>query len=83
MSRGIAIATLAAALLVLAVPDSAQACAMCMGKGGGTGKAFAIGSFFLSITPLAVIGTAVWYLRRRARALRAAELEPGSPVSSR
>lgn len=82
MSRALAILALGAALLVLALPDAAQACAMCMGKGGGTGKAFAIGSFFLSITPLAVIGGAVWYLRRRARALRAAEIEPGPPVAS-
>ncbi|MCU0668343.1 MAG: hypothetical protein MUF70_03195 [Myxococcota bacterium] len=60
--------------LLLAVPGTAAACPMCLsGQGGGTGKAFAIGSLFLSITPLAVIGSAVWYLRRRARALRDAE----------
>jgi hypothetical protein len=60
--------------LLLALPGTAAACPMCLsGQGGGTGKAFAIGSLFLSITPLAVIGSAVWYLRRRARALRDAE----------
>jgi hypothetical protein len=60
--------------LLLALPGTAAACPMCLsGQGGGSGKAFAIGSFFLSITPLAVIGTAVLYLRRRARALRDAE----------
>lgn len=59
--------------LLLALPGTAAACPMCLSGGGGTGKAFAIGSLFLSITPLAVIGSAVWYLRRRARALRDAE----------
>jgi hypothetical protein len=57
---------------------------MCLsGQGGGTGKAFAIGSFFLSITPLAVIGTAVWYLRRRARALRDVEDARALPAPPR
>jgi hypothetical protein len=39
------------------------------GVGGGTQKAFATGSLFLSVLPLAVVGTAVWYIRRRARAI--------------
>lgn len=70
--------------LLLAWPGTAAACPMCLsGQGGGTGKAFAIGSFFLSITPLAVIGTAVWYLRRRARALRDVEDARALPVPPR
>lgn len=77
-----------AVALLLALPGTASACAMCLsGKGGGSGKAFAIGSFFLSVTPLAVIGTAVFLLRRRARALREAEdaraAALGLPVSQR
>lgn len=68
--RTLARAAWAAAALLLVLPGAAGACPMCLsGQGGGTGKAFAIGSFFLSVTPLAVIGTAVWYLRRRARAI--------------
>ena len=39
------------------------------GVGGGTQRAFAIGSLFLSVLPLAVVGGAVWYLRRRAKAI--------------
>lgn len=74
--------------LLLALPGTAAACAMCLsGQGGGTGKAFAIGSFFLSVTPLAVIGTVVWVLLRRARAQRDAEdaraAARGLPVSPR
>ena len=62
-----------AALLALVLPEVASACPMCMaGQGGGTQRAFALGSLFLSVLPLAVIGGAVWYLRRRARALAAA-----------
>lgn len=86
--RTLARAAWAAAALLIALPGAAAACPMCLsGQGGGTGKAFAIGSFFLSITPLAVIGTAVWYLRRRARALRDAEdaraVAAGLPVAPR
>jgi hypothetical protein len=58
------------AAIVVATPRLAAACAVCMGGvGGGTQRAFAIGSLFLSVLPLAVIGGAVLYLRRRARAI--------------
>ena len=63
---------LAAALVAIAVatPRLAAACAVCMGGvGGGTQQAFAKGSLFLSVLPLAVIGSAVGYLRRRAKAI--------------
>jgi len=74
-------ATLALLVAAVAAPEIAQACPMCMsGQGGGTGKAFAIGSFFLSVTPLAVIGGAVLYLRRRARALAAQEAAAAAPA---
>lgn len=43
----------------------------CVAIATGALLAFAIGSVFLSVTPLAVIGGAVWYLRRRARELAA------------
>lgn len=67
---------------LLALPDAASACPMCLAnQGGGTGTAFAIGSVFLSVTPLLVIGGAVWWLRRRARAL--ASDSPSSPEASR
>ena len=81
----------AAAFVAVAVatPRLAAACAVCMGGvGGGTQQAFAKGSLFLSVLPLAVIGTAVWYLRRRAKAIereaneRRALREAGSSASS-
>ena len=83
-------ATLRAAFVVIAVatPRLAEACSVCLGgTGGGTSRAFAIGTLFLSVLPLAVIGTAVWYFRRRAkqiereenerRALRSSAVSPG------
>jgi len=67
-------------LFALAAPELAVACPMCMaGQGGGTGRAFAIGSLFLSVLPLAAIGATVWYLRRRARSLDAASLASHEP----
>jgi 8-oxo-dGTP pyrophosphatase MutT (NUDIX family) len=67
-----------AALVVLAAgslaPGVADACAVCLTQDS---KAFAWallkGTALLSLTPLAVIGLGVWYLRRRARQLDAAE----------
>jgi hypothetical protein len=83
-------ATLRAALIVIAVatPRLAEACSVCLGgTGGGTSRAFLIGTVFLSVLPLAVMGTAVWYFRRRMkqiereenerRALRASVVSPG------
>jgi hypothetical protein len=64
--------TLAPLVLAIAVatPRLAAACAVCLGgTGGGTQRAFAIGTLFLSVLPLAVIGGAIWYLRRRAKAI--------------
>ena len=56
--------------IVVATPRLAAACAVCLGgTGGGTQRAFAIGSLFLSVLPLAVIGGAVLYLRHRAKAI--------------
>lgn len=64
-----AFAAAALALVAALLPAAAIACPMCLGgQGGGKTYAFAIGSVFLSVTPLALIGLAVWYLRRRARA---------------
>jgi hypothetical protein len=79
---------LAAAALLVAAPDLASACAVCMGgTGGGTLRAFAIGTLFLSLLPLAMIGGMVWWLRRRARAIaREAELRGAAadvPVAHR
>jgi hypothetical protein len=64
-----AASALGAAILV-ATPRPAAACAVCLGgTGGGTQSAFAIGTLLLSVIPLAVIGGAILYLRRRAKAI--------------
>jgi hypothetical protein len=61
-------------VLAVATPRLADACAVCLGgTGGGTQGAFAIGTLFLSVLPLTVIGGAVWYLRRRATAIEREE----------
>jgi hypothetical protein len=59
-----------ATAIVIATPRTSAACAVCLGgTGGGTSHAFAIGTLLLSVVPLAVIGGAVLYLRRRARVI--------------
>jgi hypothetical protein len=65
-----------AAALVLA-PEVAWACTVCTGGNSeATGRAFLLGSLFLSLLPLAAVAVAAWWLRRRARAL-------GDPVDRR
>lgn len=77
------VAFLALVLAAVAAPEIAQACPMCMaGQGGGTGKAFAIGSIFLSVMPLAAVGAAVLYIRRRARALAAQDAAAAAATPS-
>lgn len=61
---------LVAGTIAVATPRLAAACAVCLGgTGGGTQRAFAIGTLFLSVLPLAVIGGAILYLRHRAKAI--------------
>jgi len=65
-------------VVALALPEAASACAMCLaGQNGGTSRAFAIGSLFLSFTPLIAVGVVAWYVRRRARALAAEDAVRG------
>lgn len=69
--RRLAIASISLAALL---PRLAAACSVC---GGGrddkTQYAFVIGSIFLSVLPLALIGSAVYVLVRRARRIAAEE----------
>jgi hypothetical protein len=63
------LAAIAAALLV-ATPRVAAACAVCLGgTGGGTSRAFALGTLLLSVMPLVMFGGIVLYLRRRMKAI--------------
>ncbi|HSJ98811.1 MAG TPA: hypothetical protein VLC53_17175 [Myxococcota bacterium] len=74
-----------AAALVLAVSafasEPAAACAVCTGKDdAAVSWAMLKGTALLSLTPLAVIGAGVWYLRRRARQIDAAESARDAPA---
>jgi len=54
---------------LLAAPRVAQACSVCTGgQKEEVGRAFLVGSLFLSVLPLAAIGALAWWVRRRARA---------------
>jgi len=70
-------AALAALLLAgLLAPDAAHACAVCTGNdSAAVSWALLKGTALLSLTPLAIIGGGVWYLRRRARQIAASEAE--------
>jgi len=67
------------ALLVTALllaPRMALACPVCTGgQKEEVNRALLVGSVFLSVLPLAAIGTAVWWVRRRARAIETARHE--------
>jgi hypothetical protein len=67
-------AFLAAFAAAFALPAVASACDNCLAaQDDAIQAAFAIASVFLSVTPLALIGGFVWWLRRRAQKLRAEE----------
>lgn len=63
-----------AALAALAMPRLALACAVCSsGRDDETQLAFLIGTIFLSLTPLALIGGVAWALWRRVKRIAAEE----------
>jgi hypothetical protein len=70
--------------LIVATPRLAAACAVCLGgTGGGTARAFAIGTALRSILPRAAIGAAFWYMRRRAKAIEHVENDRRARVVAR
>ena len=61
------------AAVLLFAPRMALACSVCTGgQKEEVGRALLVGSVFLSVLPLAAIGAAVWWVRRRARAIEGA-----------
>ena len=70
------LAGLLASALLLA-PRVAFACSVCTGgQKAEVNRAFLVGSLFLSVLPLLAAGTAVWWLRRRARAIEVTAQRP-------
>lgn len=66
------LAAIALALLWLAAPEAASACAVCTGgESDEVRYAFIWTTGFLSVLPLGIVGGVVWFLRRRARELAA------------
>jgi hypothetical protein len=74
----IAIALLFAALL----PEAAAACSVCYGGEEESRSAFILTTVLLSVLPLAMIGSLVWWIARRVRAIEAADavIAPPSPL---
>jgi hypothetical protein len=71
------------AAMLVAWPGVAAACAVCFsGRTDETRIAFGISTAFMTLLPLIVIGSAVWWLRRRAAALQptpaAVRLDPAA-----
>lgn len=56
-----------ALLAVAALPEAAQACAVCFDASDENRQAFLISTAFLSVFPLGMVGGAGLWLRRRVR----------------
>ncbi len=70
--------------LFVALPRAAWACAVCTGQDDAAfSLAMLKGTALLSLLPLALIGSLVWYLRRRAREIAASGPAPRVQESSR
>ena len=73
------------ALIVLR-PKLAFACAVCVGNNEDTRVAFIATTALLTFLPLVLIGSVIWYLRRRALQIAASQSTPGvreEPTPSR
>jgi len=78
--RSRALAVLVASALAFA-PRIAQACAVCFsGRSDETRVAFIATTAFLTLLPMVLIGGVVWWLRRRAIAIRSAEIEARAAI---
>jgi hypothetical protein len=67
----------AALAFSISLPTAVHACDSCLAASNSSVQmAFIMGSIFLSVTPLALVGSAVWWLWRRSKRL-AAEEEAG------
>jgi hypothetical protein len=70
-----AVAT-ALVLVLLLIPGLSEACSVCMGgREDETRMAFEWMTLFMTVTPLALVGSVLWWLRRRFRELEALHSE--------
>jgi hypothetical protein len=61
-------------VLVMNTPQAAWACAVCSaGREDDSRMAFILMTAFMTFLPLTIVGSFVWWLRARARALEVAE----------
>ncbi len=76
---------LGAILIVLtSAPSVADACSVCStGREDENRVAFLLTTVFLSALPLAMIGGAIWWFRRRIRAMEKDESTLGAPDTAR
>ena len=66
---------------VAALPDAAEACAVCFDASDENRQAFLLTTAFLSLFPLGMVGGAGLWLRRRVRERDAEDAPPDSPTS--
>jgi hypothetical protein len=66
---------------VAALPDAAEACAVCFDASDENREAFLLTTAFLSLFPLGMVGGAGLWLRRRVRERDAEDAPPDSPTS--
>ena len=62
------IAILLVLSLVLVVPESADACAVCSsGREEASRTAFIIGTAFMTALPFVLVGGLIWWIRKKSR----------------
>ena len=70
-----AVAT-ALVLVLLLIPGLSEACSVCLGgRDDETRMAFEWMTLFMTVTPLALVGSVLWWLRRRFSELEALHSE--------
>ncbi|MBW2394592.1 MAG: hypothetical protein JRG95_10010 [Deltaproteobacteria bacterium] len=62
---------------LVAFADGAAACAVCAaGEDDRSRDSYIIATIVMSVLPVALVGSLVWYVRRRTRMLNASEPQP-------
>jgi hypothetical protein len=80
MSRGRI--TFFALLLLVVLPDAAQACAVCFDASDENRRAFLATTAFLSLLPLGMVGGVGLWIRKRSREMDARDLNAQGPEAA-